>query len=98
MRVEFCKNDVGQRVSGLFTKTGIFGMFEAADYKQIDLESPIFGESVDNGCGNMVKAPVTEIFTLYVDPVNKMFKKNGGPRWMEQELSYLQSHINKIRE
>lgn len=52
LRVDYCKNEVGQRVSGSFTETGILWMFGAADYKRIDLLSPVFGDIGDVCCKN----------------------------------------------
>lgn len=95
---DFCKNEVGLEVSGFFTETEIHEKLEVADCKKIDLASSFFGDVLDVCCGNTKKAPVTKSFTLYVDLVKKMFKRNGDPGWTEQTFSYLQSQIKIFRK
>lgn len=73
LSVDICKKESGQRVSGFFTKSGQFGMIEAADYEQIDLVAPLSGENVEVCCENTRKAQVTEVSTLYFYLVNKVF-------------------------
>lgn len=73
-------------------------MTEAADCRQIDLVSLLFGEVAEVCYENIRKASVTELFTLHVDPVNKMFKRKSDSGWMKQELLNLQGHNNKFGE
>lgn len=74
LSVDFCKNDVGQRDLGFFTETEILAMFETADYKQIDLVSPFFGEIVKHE-----KDSSNCMFSFYVVLVDKRVKRNGDP-------------------
>lgn len=98
LKVGCCRNEVGQNVPGFFTEIEILGMIEAADYKQIDLVSTFFEKYWLFVAINTGKYPLSELITLYVGLVSKMFKRNGEPGWAQQEFSDLQNHINKFRE
>lgn len=73
-------------------------MLEEADRNQIEHVSPFFGDIEDVCCRITTNSPVTELFTLYIDIVKKMFNRNGEPDWAEQELSDLQGQNKTFRE
>lgn len=98
LRICFSKKEVHHRVSRFFTKTGILGMLEAADYKQIDLLSPFVEEIVDVCYRNSKTAPVPGRSTLYVDLLNKIFQKIEYSGRIEEKLLNLQGQIKNSRE
>lgn len=84
LKKDFCKREVGHKVSDFITETRILRVLEAAYYNKIDLLSPFFETVVDVCCRNFKMAPIIELFTLYVILVNKIFKMTRVFEWAEE--------------
>lgn len=72
-------------------------MLEGADYKNIDMVSPLFGEIVDTLTENSTFAPITEVFTQYMDPRNFIWKHFSHIGCTEKNLSKLEVQVNRFR-
>lgn len=73
-------------------------MLEAVNYKSTDFLSSINEETVDMCSADSTRAPVTEVFPSYVDLAYDIPKRSCNPAWTKQQLSDLQSEINKYKE
>lgn len=75
LRMDFCKNEVEQSVTAIVIDTEIFEILEAADCSKIGLYFLFIGKIEKVCCSDTRNALVTEIFTFYVEVVNKMLMK-----------------------
>lgn len=64
-------------MTDLLNKTDV--VVEAVNLDSIDVVSPTMGEIVEMCCGLQEEAPVTTVFTMFVDLVNCMFRRNQRP-------------------
>lgn len=72
--VDFSKGVFTDRLSVLFTDTGIICMLEGRDFEAIDMNSPFLGAIVDICCGTKKEATVTKCFILYMYLVEFLFR------------------------
>lgn len=87
------RNAEGRKgMNGYFNEEGLAGMLEAKDLKNLDNVSPFLGALIDRICG-LDYAPVTTVFTLYVDIMHMVCGHNKNNRWNEEEISRLQENI-----
>ena len=98
LHVDFSKGFTGERLSDLFMDDGLIGMLEAADIKTVDMLSPFLGALIDTYCGEFDKAPVTTVFTQYVDLVDVVYRRNQVPGWSELELPDLSGGIASYQQ
>lgn len=73
LRIDFPRGENDEKLFGSFIRTGIHGMPEASEHKQIDSVLPVFGESVDFCCRNSSWVLVTEVLTRYIDLTDYIF-------------------------
>lgn len=57
-----------------------------------------FGKIVDSLCGQADHAPVTMVFTLFVDPSNCVQKRLCSPVWTEEKPFELSKQVNNFRK
>lgn len=77
--VDSFKGIINGNLSGLFTDSGILGMLEASDLDRIDEVYPFIGEIIDRCCVETTKAPVTIVFTIYVNLLNDIYYRINTP-------------------
>lgn len=70
LKIDFCKENCDERLSGLLAEIGVTGMLEASDYNLLQMMAPFSGKIVDSYCGNSRTAPLTAVFSSYYDLVN----------------------------
>ena len=84
-------------LNGVFTEEGLAGMLEAADMKKVDIISPFIGGILDRVCGECDAAPVTTVFTQYVDIMNSVCGCNGRNHWSDDDVSRLRNDIAQLK-
>lgn len=65
----------------LFKKLGLGGILAAKDYEFVDNGSQLLGGIIDKNCGQHISAPVTEVFTTYVDVIQNIYRRHGEAWW-----------------
>lgn len=81
------KADGKPGLNGMFKEDGIAGMVEAKIFKEMDKVSPFLGSIIDRACGEEMVAPVTKIFTMYVEIVNMFCRNEGVEKWDREQLN-----------
>ena len=98
LRVDFSRRCSGGTLSGLFTETGLVGMLEGADFNSVDMVSPFLGSIIDRCCDNILIAPVTTVFTKYVELVNFIGRVDCTPGWTQSDLHKLKTDICSFKD
>jgi len=96
--VDFSSKGKGLKDNGLFKTDGLMGMLEAKDYRNVDQVSPFIGAFFDQCCGEIEDAPVTKVFTKYVDILRKSHRHGEDPAWTEKEVCELERRIKEFKE
>jgi len=65
--------------------------------KKIDIISPFIGGIMDRVCGESNSAPVTTVFTQYVDIMNSVCGSNGRMRWSADDVIRLRNEIAQFK-
>ena len=95
--MDFSKGIINENLSGFFTDSGILGMLEASDLDRIDEVSPFLGAIIDRCCGETKNAPVTTVFTLYVNLLNEIHCRGRTPGWTDEDLGRLDRSIRDFK-
>ena len=80
-------------LNGIFKKDGICGMVEAVTFKKLDMISPFLGAIVDRVCGCEESAPITTVFTQYVDIMMEVCGYGKIDNWTEEAIEYIAGAI-----
>ena len=97
LHVDFSKGNIDGKISGLFNEHGLIGMLEAADMKSIDMVSPFLGAIIDRCCAEVVTAPVTGTFTLFIDMIDEIYERDRIPGWTDSCLDALSRTIRLFK-
>lgn len=82
----------------LFNEYRFCSMLVAKDFDYIDSSSPLIDMIVDRFCGKEGNRPMTELFTLYTDIVEKLCQRNGKIAWFDDEVEDLIGRIRNFRK
>ena len=80
-------------LTGIFKKDGICGMVEAVTFKKLDMISPFLGAIVDRVCGCEESAPITTVFTQYVDIMMEVCGYGQIDNWTDEAIEYIRDSI-----
>lgn len=97
LRLDFSSGS-GTQLQGLFADNGLCGMLEAKDYISVDQVSPFLGGIADRLCGESSAAPVTSVFTKYVDLYRFIGRRHMAPSWTADDIEQLKEMIAVLKE
>ena len=86
VRLDFSKKECSSQLNGIYTSTGLRGMLEGKDYRNLDYFFPFVYAYVDGWLGNHDTAPLTSIHTKYTDIMQQLYSDNHGFGWNDQAL------------
>jgi hypothetical protein len=97
-RVDFSKKEASSQLNGIYTSAGVRGMLEGKDHKNLDAFFPFVFSYVDVWLGYENKAPLTMVYTMYVDIVNKLTTDNFGNGWTADDRKTLRDSIHVFKK
>ena len=96
-RIDFSKKDCSSQLNGIYTSTGLRGMLEGKDYKNLDTVFPFVFAYVDTWLGQESTAPLTTIHTQYTSFVQQIMSDNNGLGWSTEALSNVQQTVASFK-
>lgn len=93
------RNDDGSfGLKCFFWEEGKVVMLEAKDMKNPDNISPFIRDIVHRACGESEDDPVTSVFTIYIDVMNKVCGYEKCRQCNRRNLIYLEKQIKKFEK
>ena len=98
IRVDFSKNECTSQLNGIYTSTGLRGMLEGKDYKNLDSLFPFLYGYVDRWLGNAEDCHLTKLHTEYTDLQQSVMTDNHGYGWTDKDIQNLRSSISDFKK
>lgn len=89
LQVDFKKPGHSNRLTDLFTKTGLTDMLEGAGLESVDMLFSFLGVIEDESCGLDLSANVTKVCRKYASMVNHFNGRYLSPDWTTKSLVLL---------
>lgn len=82
-------------LDGVCTNYRLAGMIEAVDIKKLDMVSQFIEALFDVICGESEICPIANVFTGYMDVMNKWCGHIGQYKWIAADITRLRQEIQQ---